>query len=73
LGAIVRIQVLPDYTEWITPGDVPPRATVVNLRSTEVARSPSLAQILYHTRFVDQFGTGIDIVLVELSKYKHNF
>ncbi len=62
-GAIVRIQIFPDYTEWITPGGLPPSVTVNNLRTAQLARNPSLAQILSHAGFVDRFGLGIDTVL----------
>lgn len=62
-GAIVRIQLFPDWAEWITPGGLPPSVTVKNLRTAQMARNPSLAQILYHAGFVDRFGLGIDTVL----------
>lgn len=62
-GSMARIEMHPDHIRWVTPGGLPPRVTVQNLRIAQVSRNPALAQILQHAGQVEKFGLGIDTVL----------
>lgn len=69
-GTYIRIQLFPDRIEWISPGGFPGRApqgvTLETLLYAQVARNPTIAQILYHAGKVESFGMGIDTVLAAI-------
>lgn len=67
VGSLVRIQKFRDRLEWISPGGLPPGVTIENLRTAQVSRNRALAQILYHSGYVERFGMGIDTVLDTLA------
>jgi ATP-dependent DNA helicase RecG len=70
-GSRVRIQMLPNCIEWISPGSLPPGVTLQNLRTAQVSRNRVLAQMLFHAGYVEEFGIGIDTVFDTLRDAKH--
>lgn len=62
-GSLVRIQMFPDSIEWVTPGGLPDRIDIRNLRTAQQTRNPKLARLLYNAGLVERFGMGIDLVL----------
>ena len=70
-GSRVRIQMLPNCIEWISPGSSPPGVTLHNLRTAQVSRNRALAQMLFHAGYVEEFGIGIDTVFDTLRDAKH--
>lgn len=71
-GSRVRIQMLPNCIEWISPGSLPPGVTLQNLRTAQVSRNRALAQMLFHAGYVEEFGIGIDTVFDTLRDAKHD-
>jgi len=58
-GSLVRIQKFRDRIEWVSPGGLPLGVTIENLRTAQVSRNRDLAQILYHSGYVERFGMGL--------------
>ena len=61
-GSVVRIQVFPNYIEWISPGGLPANITIDTLLTAQFSRNPSLAQFLFHASYIEKFGMGLDVV-----------
>jgi predicted HTH transcriptional regulator len=70
-GSVIRIQILSDRIEWISPGGLPPGVTVENAVDRQVARNPALAQFLYQRGIIERFGLGLDTVVAALQEYGH--
>jgi len=70
-GSRIRIQMLTNCIEWISPGNLPSGVTLHNLRTAQVSRNRALAQMLFHAGYVEEFGIGIDTVFDTLRDEKH--
>jgi predicted HTH transcriptional regulator len=64
-GARIRIQILPDRIEWISPGGFPGRRKTISfetLLNEHELRNHHLAQLLYLSERLEAFGLGYDSV-----------
>lgn len=67
-GSNVLITMFDDAIEVRSPGGLPAHVTVENIRTEQYSRNPKIMDALQRLRYVEQLGSGMDTIYVEMEK-----
>jgi ATP-dependent DNA helicase RecG len=64
-ASTVRVTMLRNQIEWISPGSLPPGVTVETILEHQFARNSTLLRLLFQRSYVEKIGQGLDTVFTE--------
>ncbi|MDP9313707.1 MAG: hypothetical protein M3R24_22975 [Chloroflexota bacterium] len=67
-GQYIRVSMFADRIEWISPGGLPPGITLDNILHEQIARNPTIAELLWQAGYIERFGLGLDTCMQELRR-----
>lgn len=67
-GSNVVITMFDDAIEVRSPGGLPAHVTVENIRAEQYSRNPKIMDALQRLRYVEQLGSGMDTIYVEMER-----
>lgn len=64
-----QVNVFEDRIEVFNPGNLPPGVTVENIKDAQESRNRIIAARLNEMDYLEEYGRGIDIVFIKMSKW----
>jgi ATP-dependent DNA helicase RecG len=64
-ASTVRVTMLRNQIEWVSPGSLPPGVTVETILEHQFARNSTLLRLLFQRSYVEKIGQGLDTVFAE--------